>query len=90
MKHIEAELAEVKKEIVKVSLLGGPGSILLGLGIYGAFAANGNAFHPFLNSIENAYGMIALGGAITIWEVVKIVQLSKKKQGLTRQLNADA
>jgi len=41
---------EKVKQLKKLALLDIPGSILIGLGLYGKFAANGHAFHPFLNN----------------------------------------
>ena len=45
----EQRLKEIDREIVKVGIIDAPGTILVGLGLYGKFAARGEAFHPLLN-----------------------------------------
>ena len=72
------QLKNVKLQIVKINILGVPGAILLGLGLYGMFAANGNAFHPLLNDMNVVYGCLAVGGAIEVWQFIMVLPLLKK------------
>ncbi|BFM18247.1 hypothetical protein R50073_44300 [Maricurvus nonylphenolicus] len=83
----EEELNNIKRELIKTQIIGAPGMILVALGLYGVFAANGNAFHPFLNSIDNCYTILAIGGAIALWETIKVTTLIKRQSELNKQLN---
>ena len=76
---IEGELKQVKKRIIMLQLVGAPGAILLGLGLYGMFGANGNAFHPLLNNKNVVAGLVILGIAIEIWQFVVLIPLVKKQ-----------
>ena len=71
----EQELKELKSKLLKTQLISFPGSILLGLALYGLFAANGNAFHPILNSQQNLLIMLALGSAILVWEFYLVLKI---------------
>jgi len=62
-----------------INLLGAPGAILLGLGFYGVFAVQGDAFIPLLNDIRVAYAAIAVGAAITAAEFLVFIRLVIRK-----------
>lgn len=80
--NVEEELKKLKKEFIKYQILGFPGTIFLGLGLYGVFGAKGNAFHPFLNDINNCYVLLGLGGVISIWELFHILRITRKQSKL--------
>ncbi len=84
---MEDELNSIRKELIKTQIIGAPGMILVGLGLYGAFGAKGNAFHPFLNDLNNCYAIFAVGGAIAVWEGIKVAQLTKRQSKLNKQQN---
>ena len=85
---IEQRKKEIDKKIVMVSLIDMPGSILVGLGLYAKFAANGNAFHPLLNNESTVNIMLAVGGAIMLWGAYQAIKLAREKAGLKSQPNA--
>ena len=83
----EAELNNIKKKIVKTQIIGAPGLILLGLGLYGMFGANGNAFHPLLNDKSVVNSLLIVGVAIELWQLYVIIPLFKKQGKLVREKN---
>lgn len=74
----EEEQKYIQKKMLAASLLGAPGTILLGLGLYGKFDANGEAFVSVLNNPAYVNGFIVLGGVIMIWEFVVVFRLAKR------------
>jgi hypothetical protein len=81
----EDELNNIKMKIVKTQIIGAPGAILLGLGLYGMFGANDDAFHPLLNDksiIVNS--LLIVGVAIELWQLYVLIPLFKKQPKLRR------
>lgn len=85
IQNYEAELTDIKKKIIMTQIIGAPGIIFLGLGLYGMFAANGNAFHPLLNDKSIVNGLLIVGVAIELWQLYVIIPLFKKQAGLIRE-----
>nr|WP_281041242.1 hypothetical protein [Shewanella xiamenensis] len=85
--QLHAELAQVKRSLAITQLLGAPGILLIGLALYGLVIAEGDAFIQALNNPINCYLLIAIGSAITLWEALKIIKLSKKQTQLLKQLD---
>lgn len=56
-----------------------PANILVGLGIYGVFAARGNAFYPALNDMQVCYALITVGVIIEGIGLVKYMSLVKER-----------
>lgn len=83
----EEELKNIQKEIVKVNILGSTGPILLGLGIYGKFGANGDAFIEILNNINVVYSFIIGGVFIMIWVFAVVLPLLKRKSKILNENN---
>lgn len=83
--EMEDEISKIKKELIKTQIIGAPGMVLVGLGLYGVFVAKGNGFHPFFNNIDNCYAMIAVGGVIAAWETIKVTKLIKRQSELSKQ-----
>ncbi len=81
----EAELKSIKKKIVKTQIIGAPGAIFIGLGLYGIFGANGNAFHPLLNDKSIVNSLLIVGVAIELWQIYIIIPLFKKQAKLVRE-----
>ncbi|WP_117087915.1 hypothetical protein, partial [Klebsiella pneumoniae] len=85
--QLHAELAQVKRSLAITQLLGAPGILLIGLALYGLVIAEGDAFIQALNNPINCYLLIAIGSAITLWEALKIIKLSKQQTQLLKQLD---
>ena len=83
----EERIAEIDKEMIKVSLIDTPGSIMVGLGLYAKFGSNGDAFHPLLNNESFVNGMLAIGAGIVIWGGYKILTLGREKAKLKQVHN---
>ena len=81
----EQRIKEIQKEIVKVSVLESPGAILLGLGLYGKFAAQGDAFLPILNSETVVHVLLGLGVAIMLWGATRIMSLVREMARLNEE-----
>lgn len=80
----EERIAELQRKIVKVSMLESPGSIMAGLGFYGKFGANGNAFHPLLNDPAVVNALLVVGVAIMILGASKIISLKRECTSLKK------
>jgi len=81
------ELQHLQKKVLIFNILGAPGAILFGLGLYGLFGANGDAFIPILNNINVVYGFLAVGAIIMIWEFVVIIPLLKRRSEIANKEN---
>jgi len=82
MKSNEEELIATKKKIVKTQIIGAPGAILIGLGLYGMFGANGDAFHPLLNNEVFVERILIIGAAIEMWQLYVLIPLFRKQSKL--------
>ncbi len=82
------ELIDTKKQIIKIHILAAPGAIFLGLGLYGMFGANGNAFHPLLDDQTIVAALLLSGVAIEIWQFLALFPLLKKHGKLARGKSA--
>jgi len=83
----QEELDYITKKIVKIQILGAPGTIMLGLAFYAIFGAQGDAFHPLLNDMNVVYSMLGLGVVITVWEFMTFWKLIKQKKKLQSELS---
>jgi hypothetical protein len=83
----EDELKSIKKKIVKTQLIGTPGALLLGFGLYGMFGANGDAFHPLLNDESFVINILVVGAAIEIWQLYILIPLFKRQAKLVKNYN---
>ncbi len=83
----EVELKAIRKKIVTIQIIGTPGALLLGFGIYAMFGANGDAFHPLLNDHFFVKNILVIGAAIEIWQFYALLQLFKKKSKLSNDKN---
>ncbi len=73
------ELTAIKREIIKTQLFGIPAALLLGLGLYGLFAADGNAFHPLLDNRTVVYGMLVAGVVLQVLQMYRLIPLLKEQ-----------
>ena len=83
----EDGLKEIKKKIIKTQMIGTPGAILLGVGLYGMFGADGDAFHPLLNDEIFVKNILVIGAAIEIWRFYVLIPLFKKKSKILNDKN---
>ncbi len=86
-RNTEEESQHLQKKIIIYNILGAPGAILLGLGLYGLFGAQGDAFIPILNNLNVVYGFIAVGAIIMIWEFAMTIPLLKRKSEIVKEEN---
>jgi len=77
-----AEIKALEKEMIKVSILETPGTILLGLAFYAKFAANGKPFHPLLADESVLMGMFVAGGSIALWGGLRFMMIAKRRKAL--------
>lgn len=76
------EINCINKTLIKTQLIGAPGMIMVGLGLYGAFSAKGEVFHPLLDNMLVSFSLLAVGAAIAIWVTRKVGALSKRRAQL--------
>ncbi len=86
-RNTEEEIQHLHKKIIMFNILGFPGPVLFGLGLYGLFGAEGNAFIPMLNNLNIVYSCIAIGAIIMIWEFIAIIPLLKRRSEIARNKN---
>jgi len=89
MRRDQTETAEsIQKKITLVALAETPGFILVGLGGYAKFVANGNAFHPLLNDPSIVNIMLGVGISIMAICALTILKLAKKRTKLLQDSNS--
>jgi hypothetical protein len=76
---------EIQKKIILIKIITAPANIAIGLGFYGVFIANGDAFISILNNMALCYGLVLVGGLVEIISLIKLFplwrELSKLKKG---------
>ena len=87
-KHNGQQLAAIKREILKTQLFGIPAALLLGLGLYGLFAANGNAFHPLLDNRNIVYAMLIAGVILEVLQMYRLIPVLKEQARIVSDSNA--
>ena len=80
----EAELVQVQRVLLVVVILDGLGALLVGIGLYFVYAAAGDVSGGPQQSRDGAFYAIAVGAAIMLWSMIKIVSLLKRRALLTR------
>lgn len=75
------EVSRINNELIKTQLIGAPGMVMVGLGLYG-IGAKGEAFHPLLNNMAVSLPLLAVGTVIAIWVTRKVGALSKRRMQL--------
>lgn len=84
--RVEEEINSINRELKRTQIIGVPGILLIGIAVHGIFAEPGKTLHPFLNDIGICYAMLAVGGAVAVWEVKKILRLTKRQSELNKML----
>ena len=85
MQNHKAELVQVQRALRVVVVLDALGAILVGLGLFVVFAGDGEAQGGLPGNRDAAFYAIAVGAAIMLWSLIKIVSLLKRKAELMRQ-----
>jgi len=85
----QEELAHITKQIIKIQIIGAPGTIMFGLALYAIFGANGDAFHPLLNDMNIVYTLLGVGLLIMVWEFVIFLKLLGKKTRLQAEIDKE-
>lgn len=75
----EGRLNAINKQQRTISLIESPFQVMLGLGLYAKFAANGDAFHPLLNDEDIVNTLLFLGASAVILGSLKIAFLVKTR-----------
>lgn len=79
----EQRAREIDRKIILVNIIDFPGAVLAGLGVYGRFSADGQAFLDILNDTTVTTAMIVIGAGIMIWGGVQTFRLAKQKAALS-------
>lgn len=66
-------MAELKKKIIMMQIVGVPITLCMGLGLYGVFGADGDAFLPLLNDQSFSIGLIVIGAVLELWQLSVII-----------------
>ncbi len=69
----------IEQSIIKYAAIDGIATLILGLGIYGKFIVQGDAFHPLLNNSNVVNGLIVVGVVIMGWCGFRLLTLMKAK-----------
>jgi len=83
----EEQIKQVQKEILILSIIDMPATVLVGLGLFAVFGADGNAIPEALNNKDLAYGALVVGGIVMAWCFVKMLPLLKRKAQLANEEN---
>ena len=79
----DRRIREIEREIVRYGMIDTPGTILLGLGLYGRFAATeASDFLPQLASPTWHLPLILVGGLLCLACMSKVVLLAREKRKL--------
>ncbi|MEE4244852.1 MAG: hypothetical protein V2I33_05550 [Kangiellaceae bacterium] len=76
---------ELRSRQIKIQLLEAPGAIIMGLGLYAEFSAEGKAFHPVLNDSNVVLGLLIVGGAIMAWGAYKTFLIAREMAALQKR-----
>ena len=78
------ELDVINKKITKIKIIGYPGAFFFGLGLYGLFGASENYFLSVANNPGIVYFLTISGAFITVWEILMLIPLWKKKSKIEK------
>ena len=81
----QEQLKDIDKKIIFTQIVDTPGTILLGLGLYAKFKANGDPLFEFMKEDNIVLSMIVIGAAIVFWGMYQTIALAKKKTELRKR-----
>ena len=71
---------EFQRKLKNMKFITVPASLALGLGMYGVFGANGNAFTPLLNDRNVCYFLLVGGATFQLAGLIYFILLMKNKK----------
>ena len=77
------ELDQIRKKIILLQIIDFPAAVMLGLGLYARFGADGNAFIDLLNNRNIVDTLIGVGGMMMFWVLLKMIPLFIRKSEIT-------
>mgnify|MGYP005839283601 FL=1 len=80
----QQRIKDIDKQVIKISLIEAPGSILFGVGLYSKFVGTDAAILPFLQDRAVVNSIIVIGAAIMLWGTYKILMLKLEKSRLQK------
>lgn len=84
MESDNEELKQINKDIFKLNIIGFPGAVLLGFGLFGLFEKNASNLHSLFGHEKFVYLLLISGTLIEVWQFLKILPLLKKRVALTK------
>jgi hypothetical protein len=81
----DKEMEEMQRKIKITGMFDTIGAIMLGLGLYAKFGANGDPFHPILNNETVVVSLLVLGTTSMILGASIMFILSRRKSKLARK-----
>lgn len=82
---VQKRARELSRKIIFLQILFAPGAIMLGLGAYAMYGADGAAFIEILNNREAQFALIGLGVILLIIEGFLVIPLAVEKDRLTKK-----
>ncbi len=80
----QAELGQVQRALLVVVVLDAIGALLVGVGLYFVYAAGDDVAGGQPANGDGAFYAIAVGAAIMLWSMIKLVSLLRSKARLMR------
>ncbi len=77
-------IKDIDKQIIKVSLIEMPGTLLFALGLYTKFSGSAEPVLPFLQDPKVVNAIIVIGAAIMLWGTYKLLMLKLEKSRLQK------
>ena len=84
MESDNEELKKINKEIIKLNIIGFPGAVFLGFGLFGLFEKNAANLHSLFGHQKFVYLLLIAGTLIEVWQFIKILPLLKKRISLAK------
>lgn len=84
---IQAELKDTQRQLILTAILEAPGSIMLGLGLFGKFAPPSSGPLAFLTNSTTSHAMIAAGTVIILASTFKVIGILNRRQRLQARLS---
>jgi len=79
----------IAKDMLRVSLFGTPGSIMLGLGLFGFFTEKPENLFYLLGEEYFVYGLLIVGGIIELWQMIEILRIKRKHKKNTTAVSKE-
>ena len=83
----QQRIKDIDKQVIKITLLEAPGSLLFGVGLYAKFTDDGASILPILQDPAVVNSIIVVGAAIVLWGTYKILMLTQEKSRLQKKTN---